>query len=224
MYRSRYADFSRENRMKPMRQSERKNEQIFEAAVNEFLERGFLGASMDRISERANVSKRTVYNHFESKEALFSSIAQHLADKVIHHAHISYNPAVPIRDELTRLGWAQGGMNLDPNIMKMVKMVLGEALRDPDFVCLMRPKISIERVVAGFLEAATKDGKLNITDFEGVAEQFCSLIKGRSFFPQMFGAKPTTHKDMERFIKDAVDFVLKCYGTETALQEEATAA
>jgi TetR/AcrR family transcriptional regulator of autoinduction and epiphytic fitness len=46
--------------------SDDKRGQILDAAVAEFQERGFAGASMDRIAERANVSKRTVYNHFDS--------------------------------------------------------------------------------------------------------------------------------------------------------------
>ena len=47
--------------------SEEKREQIYQAAVDEFLERGFREASMDQISARAGASKRTVYKHFESK-------------------------------------------------------------------------------------------------------------------------------------------------------------
>ncbi len=54
--------------------SDQKKKQIVEAAIAEFQEKGYAGASMDRISERAQVSKRTVYNHFESKDVLFKEI------------------------------------------------------------------------------------------------------------------------------------------------------
>ena len=50
--------------------SDQKKKQIVQAAIAEFQEKGYAGASMDRISERAQVSKRTVYNHFESKDVL----------------------------------------------------------------------------------------------------------------------------------------------------------
>lgn len=46
---------------------------IIKAAREAFLARGFDGASMDYIALRASVSKRTVYNRFRSKEALFAA-------------------------------------------------------------------------------------------------------------------------------------------------------
>lgn len=50
-----------------------KTEAIVEAARKTFLARGFDAASMDRIALTANVSKRTVYNRFRSKEELFGA-------------------------------------------------------------------------------------------------------------------------------------------------------
>lgn len=46
---------------------------IVEAARKTFLARGFDAASMDAIALAAGVSKRTVYNRFRSKEALFAA-------------------------------------------------------------------------------------------------------------------------------------------------------
>ena len=43
------------------------------AARQAFLARGYDAASMDYIAEQASVSKRTVYNRFRSKEALFAA-------------------------------------------------------------------------------------------------------------------------------------------------------
>lgn len=61
--------------------SDEKRSQILDAAVAEFQERGFAGASMDRVACRACVSKRTVYNHFDGKEALFRAILEVMAEE-----------------------------------------------------------------------------------------------------------------------------------------------
>ena len=50
--------------------TQRKRAAILEAARQEFLSQGVRDTSMDRIAECANVSKRTVYNHFASKDHL----------------------------------------------------------------------------------------------------------------------------------------------------------
>ena len=58
--------------------TELKREDIIQAAVSEFIANGFSATSMDRIAATAQVSKRTVYNHFENKEALFQVITKNI--------------------------------------------------------------------------------------------------------------------------------------------------
>ena len=55
------------------RLTDRKRAEILKAAVKLFRSRGFDTTSMDAVAKEAKVSKRTVYNHFPSKEALFDS-------------------------------------------------------------------------------------------------------------------------------------------------------
>lgn len=51
---------------------------IVGAALNEFLERGFVGARLDEIAKRAGVAKGTIYIHFKDKEALFEGIVREM--------------------------------------------------------------------------------------------------------------------------------------------------
>src|SRR6185503_396392 len=53
-----------------------RREAILEAAKAAFLEDGYQLASMDRIAERAGTTKRTVYDHFKSKPALFAAVVE----------------------------------------------------------------------------------------------------------------------------------------------------
>ncbi|MEO1013759.1 MAG: TetR/AcrR family transcriptional regulator [Pseudomonadota bacterium] len=56
---------------------------IIAAARTVFLAHGFDGASMDAIALAANVSKRTVYNRFRSKEALFGAAIEETCRRVL---------------------------------------------------------------------------------------------------------------------------------------------
>jgi AcrR family transcriptional regulator len=49
-------------------------ERILETAYQLFYERGFARISMDAVAARAGVTKRTLYNHFTSKDALLGGI------------------------------------------------------------------------------------------------------------------------------------------------------
>ena len=46
---------------------------ILDAAYGLFWRQGFLRVGMDDIAERANVTKRTLYQHFSSKDDLIKS-------------------------------------------------------------------------------------------------------------------------------------------------------
>jgi AcrR family transcriptional regulator len=52
-----------------------RREKIERAALDEFLSKGFLNASMRRIAKNAQISTSNLYNYFESKEKLFYSIS-----------------------------------------------------------------------------------------------------------------------------------------------------
>lgn len=45
-----------------------------DAALREFVAKGFAGARVDRIAQRAGVNKRMLYHYFGSKEGLFQAI------------------------------------------------------------------------------------------------------------------------------------------------------
>ena len=51
-------------------------EKIQEAALAEFLEKGFLGASLRQIVKNAGVTTGAFYGYFSSKEALFATIVE----------------------------------------------------------------------------------------------------------------------------------------------------
>ena len=51
-------------------------ERIQEAAMTEFLDKGFLGASLRQIVKNAGVTTGAFYGYFSSKEALFASIVE----------------------------------------------------------------------------------------------------------------------------------------------------
>jgi len=59
-----------------MARSIEKKQAILAAAIAEFKNKGFESTSMDQIAMTAAVSKRTVYNHFPSKELLFDAILE----------------------------------------------------------------------------------------------------------------------------------------------------
>ena len=60
---------------------------ILLAAVDEFSERGFDGARMEAIAERAGYNKSLVYRHYKDKRGLFEAVLRHKVEQRVDLAH-----------------------------------------------------------------------------------------------------------------------------------------
>ena len=55
-------------------------ENLLKSATEEFLEKGFMKASLRNISAKSGVSTNSIYTRFKDKEGLFSTIVKETAD------------------------------------------------------------------------------------------------------------------------------------------------
>ncbi len=62
------------------RSAARTRERILDTAYGLFWRQGFVRASVDDIAERAKVTKRTVYQHFRSKDDLMAAVLAHASE------------------------------------------------------------------------------------------------------------------------------------------------
>ena len=71
----------------PLRDQQRRltRELILRAAADEIVEGGLEGLALQAVAERAGVSKRTLYNYFDSREALLGGINDFSDDLTIDH-------------------------------------------------------------------------------------------------------------------------------------------
>lgn len=189
-----------------------KREQIYHAAVVEFQERGFHDASMDRISENAGASKRTVYKYFESKEKLFQEMMRRHWDRFTESLSVTYAKDKDIRDQLTALGHAEGHLLTDPEVMAMTRLVMSEVLRSPELVGENQEKTDFKAAFETMLRDADADGALDIEDPRLAAEEFIALIKGKAFWPVVFGASVVTMDEMDKIVESSVEMIMSRYG------------
>lgn len=85
-------------------------ERIQEAAMAEFLDKGFLGASLRQIVKNAGVTTGAFYGYFSSKEALFASIVEPHAAALMGkfmEAQISF-AELPEREQPEHMGVESG--------------------------------------------------------------------------------------------------------------------
>lgn len=195
-----------------LRLTDKKRRSIVNAAILEFQDHGFDGTSMDRIAKRAEVSKRTVYNHFASKDELFEAIVEELLRRFETLEH-RYEQGESLDRQLTRIGRKVLGVLCSDEFIKLARVILSRFLHDPE---LGRKRMGesdvIKESVKNWIVAAKKDRQLSVTDPARGATQFLSLLKAFGFWPQLTGGAPILSKrEQNAVVKSAVSLFLAYY-------------
>ncbi|WP_256808247.1 TetR/AcrR family transcriptional regulator [Bradyrhizobium sp. Bra64] len=71
---------------------------IVDAAMEEFIARGFAATRLDDIAKRAGVAKGTIYLHFKDKESMFEELVRTVIVPVVEKLNALPLPAGSVRD------------------------------------------------------------------------------------------------------------------------------
>ncbi|WP_437185343.1 TetR/AcrR family transcriptional regulator [Planctomicrobium sp. SH668] len=196
-----------------IRLTDRKRESILDAAVQEFASSGFDNTSMDRISEVAKVSKRTVYNHFPSKEDLFAAIVERLLARCNPVEQYSYDPLLPLEPQLLSIAQSLVELSDSAEFLDLGRVILPRFLQTPE---LSRQLLGDckpgERALIQWIQTAQRAGRLKPMEPEVAARQFHGLINTFAFWPQILGAAPPLSPEQKQaVIQSTVSMFLDHY-------------
>ena len=193
--------------------TQKKRNDILNACIAEFEEHGFSGARIDRIAERAQVSKRTLYKHFPSKEALFDAIMAIVFAPIPQDDKATLKPDLPLKDQLAELVETYVHAVSDDEYITLSRVIVSEFIRNPARSRIARAKASIaagpiERMIRQAMDA----GLLRQADPGYAATQLSALIKAFCFYPKFLdGEAPPNAVQSRNIIDDCVDMFLRHY-------------
>lgn len=195
-----------------LRLTDRKRADILAAAASEFQEHGFDGTSMDRIAEAAQVSKRTVYNHFASKDALFDAIVEQLKE-CCRQLHLPYCKTRAIDEQLIEIGQAYATLMVSDDFINLSRVVLSRFVQHPQLAgATIRGRGDTQAAIIDWLKAAQKDRRLSFKNAEEAAIQLTALIDAFGFWPRLIGNQAMPSKrEINRTVKSAVRLFLAAY-------------
>jgi len=188
----------------PQRLTDRKREAIIQAAIAEFRAHGFEITSMDKIAATAGVSKRTVYNHFPSKEELFAEILNQLWARIIAEPSVRYNRDQPLSEQLRQMLREKVQMMADENFLTLARVAIAATIHSPE-----RAQNMIERMgereegLTVWIRAAQADGRLKPVDPEFAAHQVQGLLKAFAFWPQISLGRAALDPDAQNTVAES---------------------
>jgi AcrR family transcriptional regulator len=104
---------------------------IIEAALEEFVARGFAATRLDDIAKRAGVAKGTIYLHFKDKESMFEELVRFVMVPVLEHFNALPPRIDSVRDAIERL--ASNFLRDVANTSRgdLVRLIVAEGTRFP---------------------------------------------------------------------------------------------
>jgi len=197
-------------------QSARKRRAILAAATTLFLQKGYLGTSMDEVAALASVSKQTVYKHFADKESLFSEIVTSTvreAGDTVHDEVLNLQESGNVEADLRGLARRQLAMVMQPQILQLRRVVTAEAGRFPELGRTFYergPGRTIAALATLFERLGTR-GLLRLDDPHLAAEHFNWLVMSIPLNQAMLLGhdEPPSVADLDRYADAGVRVFLR---------------
>jgi TetR/AcrR family transcriptional regulator of autoinduction and epiphytic fitness len=204
---------SKQQPVKTLTRSEQKRRDILLAAKTAFREFGVDATSMDKIAELAQVSKRTVYNHFKSKEALVMYLLNALWDEALLSSDIEFGKSISIEKQLAKLLDDEIDLIANKDYIELSRVAVGHFLFQPEAIQNeMTGFVQEDTALYKWLESKKLEKKLTHTDTSKAFSQIHSLLKGSCFWPQLIHTKEVlSEKEKKELVEETVKIFLARY-------------
>src|SRR3954451_15875725 len=190
-----------------MSQENERRQQILNAATEEFATKGFLGATIKEIAQRAQLrSQALIYLYFPTKEALFEAVlGQHLPilQLVLDPVSMRERPPEEVLPLLAR-SFLEGADQ--PAAHRVVRLVAPEVIRRPEVADLIATRV-IGRVLdflKTYLGHQIELGRLRPHDVRASARAFIGMLLphlgGKIVFPALQADELSDEEHIETIV------------------------
>ncbi|WP_064710503.1 TetR/AcrR family transcriptional regulator [Rhizobium bangladeshense] len=188
---------------------------IIDAAGELFAELGFQATTLDKVAQRAKISKLSIYRHFENKEALFSAA-------FAARCHQFVPPALFERvdgsaeDQLMAVGSSLLRTLLRPDVRKVEAIVMTDTINQKSLSKLhyeAGPAHIIAQIEALLRQLHAK-ADLSVPDPLRSARLFAALIKGSDLLiiARFDQARAEDENEIESYCRSAVAMFIAAHG------------
>ncbi len=203
----------------PRREQNRiaREQRILSAALTVFSETGYSGTTMDAIAAGAGLSKPTLYQYFDSKEALFSAMMLGHRNRMMD---VFEHPS-PDGMVADLLGFARDYAEtvMRPDMLSLARLIIGEVQRFPEIGAAYQA-MGPDRLLRGIMDYLVSRralGLLAFDDAELAAQDLWGLILSA---PRTQALYQPDHlpgaAQLARYMHNGLRVFLKAYSTRPA--------
>ncbi|MCT4614939.1 MAG: TetR/AcrR family transcriptional regulator [Marinifilaceae bacterium] len=197
------------------RDTSKKRKEIIKAAINTFEKVGFNEATMDQIAKEAGAVKKTLYNHFETKDKLLEVIVEECISSSQQTSLFKYNPEQPIDIQLVEIIKLRTQNFTDENRLKSMRVLFNAYTKNRDLIKSIYSNYDSpeENFIENWMKDAINDNKLDVSDIKLASQMFWSLIFGSIIWPRLVDDNLFTI-DIDCIINEIIAIFLNQYGVK----------
>jgi TetR/AcrR family transcriptional repressor of mexJK operon len=195
---------------------------VVEAARQLFMRKGYAGTTMEEIAAVAGLTKRTLYNNYADKDALFRQIvaeAMAFAETFARGLHQEFTvriSAANLHAVLDDLAQRMAFAIMRSEVVALRRLLIGEARAFPTLgtdYFNRAPGQVLDALATGF-EHLGRIGLLRVSDPRLAAGQFAYLIVGESLDRAMLVGTIASKEHVITYAREGVQTFLARYGTK----------
>ena len=195
-----------------------KREAIVQAATRLFLNNNYRSVSMDKIAQAAPVSKATLYNHFDSKNALLAAVVGELCGALLQTLTQTLSTTDNVAQNLKKIAEVFVELLYSPDGLAMYRLVIAESHEFPELGQMVYDngaKIAVAQLES-YLQPLNDVGILSIANVRFAADAFFSLLKGELHFRCLLRVQPPQNEqEKTQLIESATALFLQGIGYAT---------
>lgn len=189
---------------------------ILNAASELFVELGFQATTLDKVAQRAKISKLSIYRRFENKEALFSAAITAGCQKSFAPQALLEGAEGSVEDQLMAVGTSLLRTLLRPDVSSIEAMVMADKTSQ-NALSKRHYEAGAAHVIADietlFRQLHAK-ALLNVPDSLQAARLFAALFKGSDLLmiARFDQARAEDENEIESYCRSAVAMFIAAHG------------
>lgn len=193
------------------RRKEARPQELLDAALDLFVERGYAATRLDDVAARAGVSKGTLYLYFTNKEELFKAVIRENVLPVLGEAETEFGQFEGSSTEMFRtfvLAWWERLGNT--KLSGISKLMMAEANNFPEVAQYYHDEVILrgQAMIAQILRRGVERGEFRNIDVEQTMNVVCAPVLMLMMWKHSFNACQQDELCPETYLNNFVSVFL----------------
>jgi len=194
---------------------EARREAFLAAARHAFFTQGYGSTAMSAVAAAVGGSKTTLWSYFPSKQELFTAVVDDFVDRYGHEMALPIDQTLPLPEALREFADRLMTIILNPDILDLHRLVMGEASRFPELGALFferGPKRG-KALLEVYLTQAMADGLIRMGDPERATREFVHLCQSGCYQKALLGLDThPTAAEIAQDIRWGIETFVRAWG------------